>query len=76
MRKIQIATTPRDRSLLCGMSQLRPMLIADEFAGRVQAQQAEGYQFASLEYGGRGLFAVRDFACRTMLSSGKTALCG
>jgi GNAT superfamily N-acetyltransferase len=53
------------------MSQLRPLLIANEFVGRVQAQQAEGYQLASLEYEGR-IVSVAGFRVQNMLSSGKT----
>ncbi len=53
------------------MSQLRPMLIANEFAGRVQAQQAEGYQLVSLEYED-AVVSVAGFRMQNMLSSGKT----
>jgi GNAT superfamily N-acetyltransferase len=72
MRKIQIATTPEeiDRCFAV-MSQLRPMLIANEFAGRVQAQQAEGYQLVSLEYED-AVVSVAGFRMQNMLSSGKT----
>jgi GNAT superfamily N-acetyltransferase len=72
MRTIQIATTPTeiDRCFPV-MSQLRPSLIAAEFSGRVQAQQAEGYQLASLEYDGT-VVSVAGFRIQNMLSSGKT----
>jgi len=72
MRTIQIATTPTeiDRCLPV-MSQLRPALIAAEFVSRVQAQQAEGYQLASLEYDG-AVVSVAGFRIQNMLSSGKT----
>ena len=72
MRKIQIATTPEeiDRCFAV-MSQLRPMLIANEFAGRVQAQQAEGYQLVSLE-DEDAVVSVAGFRMQNMLSSGKT----
>ena len=72
MRKIQIATTPAeiDRCFPV-MSQLRPLLIASEFASRVQAQQAEGYQLASLEHEGL-VVSVAGFRFQNMLSSGKT----
>jgi len=72
MRKIQIATTPEeiDRCFAV-MSQLRPLLIANEFAARVQAQQAEGYQLVSLEYED-GVVSVAGFRMQNMLSSGKT----
>jgi GNAT superfamily N-acetyltransferase len=72
MRKIQIATTPEeiDRCFAV-MSQLRPMLIANEFAARVQAQQAEGYQLVSLEFED-AVVSVAGFRMQNMLSSGKT----
>jgi GNAT superfamily N-acetyltransferase len=72
MRTIQIATTPGeiDRCLPV-MSQLRPLLIAEEFCARINAQQAEGYQLASLEYGG-AIVSVAGFRIQNMLSSGKT----
>lgn len=72
MRTIQIATTPEeiDRCFPV-MSQLRPLLIAKEFVSRVQAQQAEGYQLASLEHQG-AVVSVAGFRVQNMLSSGKT----
>ncbi|MGH9598074.1 MAG: GNAT family N-acetyltransferase [Edaphobacter sp.] len=72
MRKIQIATTPAevDRCFPV-MSQLRPLLIAAEFVSRVQAQQAEGYQLASLDHDG-AVVSVAGFRFQNMLSSGKT----
>jgi GNAT superfamily N-acetyltransferase len=72
MRKIRIATTPEeiDRCFAV-MSQLRPLLIANEFAARVQAQQAEGYQLVSLEYED-AVVSVAGFRMQNMLSSGKT----
>lgn len=72
MQTIKIATTPAeiDRCFPV-MSQLRPALIAKEFVGRVQAQQAEGYQLASLEHEG-AVVSVAGFRVQNMLSSGKT----
>jgi GNAT superfamily N-acetyltransferase len=72
MRTIEIATTPAeiDRCFSV-MSQLRPALIAVEFVGRVQAQQTEGYQLASLEHDG-AVVSVAGFRILNMLSSGKT----
>ncbi len=72
MRKIQIATTPEeiDRCFPV-MSQLRPLLVAGEFFARVQAQQAEGYQLAFLEYQ-NAIVSVAGFRLQNMLSSGKT----
>jgi GNAT superfamily N-acetyltransferase len=72
MRTIQIATTPAeiDRCFPV-MSQLRPKLIATEFLGQVQRQQAEGYQLAFLEHEG-AVVSVAGFRVQNMLSSGKT----
>ena len=72
MRKIQIATTAEeiDRCFAV-MSQLRPLLVANEFSARVQAQQAEGYQLVSLENEG-AVVSVAGFRMQNMLSSGKT----
>jgi GNAT superfamily N-acetyltransferase len=71
-RTIQIATTP-DEIGLCFpvMRQLRPTLVSSEFVGRVQSQQAEGYQLASLEDDGV-VVSVAGFRIQNMLSSGKT----
>jgi GNAT superfamily N-acetyltransferase len=72
MGKIQIATTPNeiDRCFSV-MNQLRPLLIADEFVGRIQIQQAEGYQLAFLEDQG-AVVAVAGFRLQTLLWSGRT----
>src|SRR5205823_13469106 len=72
MRTIQIATTPEeiDRCFLV-MSQLRPLLIANEFFARIQGQQAEGYQLAFLE-NDNAVVSVAGFRIQNMLSSGKT----
>jgi GNAT superfamily N-acetyltransferase len=72
MREIQIATTA-DEIARCFsvMRQLRPALVSSEFVERVQAQQAEGYQLASLDDGGV-VVSVAGFRIQTMLSSGKT----
>jgi GNAT superfamily N-acetyltransferase len=72
MQTIKIATT-HDEIDRCFpvMSQLRPQLIASEFVGHVQAQQAEGYQLASLEHEG-AVVSVAGFRMQHMLSSGKT----
>jgi len=72
MRAIQIATTPEeiDRCFLV-MSQLRPLLVAEEFFGRIKAQQAEGYQLAFLEHES-AVVSVAGFRIQKMLSSGKT----
>jgi GNAT superfamily N-acetyltransferase len=72
MRTIKIATTPAeiDRCFAV-MSQLRPLLVAGEFVARVQAQQAEGYQLASLEHEG-AVVSVAGFRFQNLLVSGKT----
>jgi GNAT superfamily N-acetyltransferase len=72
MRTIRIATIPEEiNRCFAVMSQLRPLLVAGEFAGRVQAQQAEGYQLAFLEHEG-AIVSVAGFRIQNMLSSGKT----
>jgi GNAT superfamily N-acetyltransferase len=53
------------------MSQLRPMLLAEEFVDRIQTQQAEGYQLAFLEYDD-AIVAVAGFRLQTLLWSGRT----
>ena len=72
MSNIQIATIPSeiDRCFPV-MCQLRPALIAEEFVGRIQTQQAEGYQLAFLEANGE-VVAVAGFRMQTLLWSGKT----
>jgi GNAT superfamily N-acetyltransferase len=71
-RKIQIATTAEeiDRCFPV-MSQLRPLLVASEFVGVVQRQQAEGYQIAYLEHEGM-IRSVAGFRLQNMLVSGRT----
>jgi GNAT superfamily N-acetyltransferase len=72
MPTIQIATMPEEiNRCFAVMSQLRPLLVAGEFAARVQAQQAEGYQLAFLEHKG-AVVSVAGFRIQNMLSSGKT----
>ena len=72
MRTIQIATTPKEIArCLSVMCQLRPLLIEEEFFGRIQAQQVEGYQLAFLEYE-NAVVSVAGFRIQNMLSSGKT----
>jgi GNAT superfamily N-acetyltransferase len=71
-RTIRIAASPAEiERCFAVMSQLRPLLIAKEFVGRVQAQQAEGYQLVSLEHDGN-VVSVAGFRVQNMLSSGKT----
>jgi len=72
MRTIQIATTP-DEIERCFpvMHQLRPALVAEEFVGRIQTQQAEGYQLAFLEEG-NAIASVAGFRLQTLLWSGRT----
>ena len=52
------------------MRQLRPALLAEEFAGRIQMQQAEGYQLAYVEQGGV-VVSCAGFRLQTMLWAGK-----
>jgi GNAT superfamily N-acetyltransferase len=72
MRTIQIATTPEeiDRCFLV-MSQLRPLLIEEDFFERIKTQQAEGFQLAFLE-NESAIVSVAGFRIQNMLSSGKT----
>src|SRR5258705_5118433 len=72
MRTIQIATTPEeiDRCFLV-MSQLRPLVIEEEFFERIKTQQAEAYQLAFLE-NENAVVSVAGFRIQNMLSSGKT----
>jgi GNAT superfamily N-acetyltransferase len=53
------------------MAHLRPHLMADEFVGRVQAQQAQGYRLAYLEDAGE-VVAVAGFRVMEKLSTGRT----
>lgn len=72
MRTIQIATTAAEIARCFPvMHQLRPALVADEFVGRIQAQQAEGYQLAFLENAGT-VVSVTGFRVQGMLATGKT----
>jgi GNAT superfamily N-acetyltransferase len=72
MRTIQIATTPREIARCFSvMRQLRPLLIEEEFFGRIQTQQLEAYQLAFLEHE-NAVVSVAGFRIQTMLSSGKT----
>ena len=72
MPSIQIAQTGAEiERCFPVMHQLRPMLNAENFVRRVQAQQAEGYQLAFIEDEGR-VVSVAGFRVQTMLWSGKT----
>lgn len=53
------------------MSHLRPYLVENEFVGRVQAQQAQGFRLAYLEDEG-AVVAVAGFRVMEMLASGRT----
>jgi GNAT superfamily N-acetyltransferase len=53
------------------MAYLRPSLVAEEFVGRVRAQQAEGYRLAFLEDEGAAV-AVAGFRVMEMLGTGRT----
>jgi GNAT superfamily N-acetyltransferase len=72
MRTIQIATTDAEiNRCFPVMHQLRPALIAGEFVGRIQTQQAEGYQLAFLEEK-NAIASVAGFRIQTLLWSGRT----
>ena len=53
------------------MAQLRPHVKADEFVGRVEAQQAQGYRLAYAEDAGE-VVAVAGFRVMEMLATGRT----
>lgn len=53
------------------MAHLRPHLVAAEFAGRVEAQQAQGYRLAYLEDEG-AVVAVAGFRVMEVLATGRT----
>ena len=53
------------------MLHLRPHLVAEEFVGRVEAQQAQGYLLAYLEEGG-AVVAVAGFRVMEKLMTGRT----
>lgn len=53
------------------MAHLRPHLLAEEFASRVEAQKAQGYRLAYLE-DERAVVAVAGFRVMEMLATGRT----
>ena len=53
------------------MLHLRPHLVAEEFIGRVEAQQAQGYRLAYLEHE-RAVVAVAGFRVSEILATGRT----
>jgi GNAT superfamily N-acetyltransferase len=53
------------------MHQLRPKLVREEFAFRIQKQQAEGYQLAFLDHEGE-VVSVAGFRIQTVLWSDTT----
>jgi GNAT superfamily N-acetyltransferase len=72
MPTIQIATTDAEiNRCFPVMHQLRPALIAEEFVGRIQTQQAEGYQLAFLEEE-NAIASVAGFRLQNLLWSGRT----
>ncbi|HTD96408.1 MAG TPA: GNAT family N-acetyltransferase [Edaphobacter sp.] len=72
MANVTIATTAAeiDRCFPV-MHQLRPLLVAEEFAERIAIQQAEGYRLAFLEHEGV-VVSVAGFRLQTVLWSGRT----
>ncbi len=65
--------TERDRSLLSGdATAASDADCADEFVGRIQTQQAEGYQLAFPRSGVTPSSSVAGFRVQTLLWSGKT----
>jgi GNAT superfamily N-acetyltransferase len=72
MSKVKLAESP-DEIARCFtvMLHLRPLLVADEFVSRINAQQAQGYQLAYLEHEG-AVVAVAGFRITEILISGRT----
>jgi len=72
--EVKLAETPEEIARCYAvMAHLRPYLAADEFVGRVQAQQAQGYQLAYLEDATDGaVVAVGGFRVMEMLATGRT----
>jgi GNAT superfamily N-acetyltransferase len=72
MSKVKLAESP-DEIARCFpvMLHLRPLLVADEFVSRINAQQAQGYQLAFLEHEG-AVVAVAGFRITEILISGRT----
>jgi GNAT superfamily N-acetyltransferase len=72
MSTIQIAITDAETNRCFPvMHQLRPKLLAEEFVGRIQTQQAEGYQLAFLAHE-NAIASVAGFRLQTLLWSGRT----
>jgi GNAT superfamily N-acetyltransferase len=72
MSTIQIAITDAEiNRCFPVMHQLRPKLLAEEFVGRIQTQQAEGYQLAFLAHE-NSVASVAGFRLQTLLWSGRT----
>jgi GNAT superfamily N-acetyltransferase len=72
MSTIQIAITDAEiNRCFPVMHQLRPKLLAEEFVGRIQTQQAEGYQLAFLAHE-NAIASVAGFRLQTLLWSGRT----
>jgi GNAT superfamily N-acetyltransferase len=72
MPTIQIAITDAEiNRCFPVMHQLRPKLLAEEFVGRIQTQQAEGYQLAFLAHE-NAIACVAGFRLQTLLWSGRT----
>jgi len=71
---VKLAETPEEIArCFAVMAHLRPYLVAEEFVGRVQAQQAQGYRLAYLEGEADGaVVAVGGFRVMEMLATGRT----
>jgi GNAT superfamily N-acetyltransferase len=70
--EIQLAETEKEFARCFRvMAHLRPYLVESEFAGRIRAQQAQGYRLAVLDDGGE-VVAVAGFRVMEMLASGRT----
>ena len=72
MGEVKLAETAGEIALCFPvMAHLRPHLVADEFVGRVEQQQAQGYRLAYLKDEG-AVVAVAGFRVMDMLATGRT----
>ena len=70
--EVRLAESPAEIArCLPVMQHLRPYLVAEDFVGRIQGQQAQGYKLAWLEHD-VAIVAVAGFRVMEMLSTGRT----
>lgn len=72
MGEVRLADSPEDIvRCFAVMAHLRPHLLAEEFASRVEAQKTQGFRLAYLE-DERAVVAVAGFRVMEMLATGRT----